>query len=239
TELRVMADQLDIRVQIHLHETATEVENAVRETGRRPFERLDDLGLVNSSLLAVHAVHMLEAEVERMADVGAAIAHCPKSNLKLASGIAPVADYLSAGVNVGIGTDGAASNNTLDMLSEARTAALLAKARSGDAGSLSAARALRLATLDSAAALGLDATIGSITPGKWADLACVDLSRLHSQPLYDPVSQLIYTARADQVSDVWVGGRHVLESGEFTHIDIEGIVARAGEWRARLAKETT
>ncbi len=239
TELRVMADQLDIGVQIHLHETATEVENAVRETGRRPFERLDDLGLVNSSLLAVHAVHMLEAEVERMADVGAAIAHCPKSNLKLASGIAPVADYLSAGVNVGIGTDGAASNNTLDMLSEARTAALLAKARSGDAGSLSAARALRLATLDSAAALGLDATIGSITPGKWADLACVDLSRLHSQPLYDPVSQLIYTARADQVSDVWVGGRHVLESGEFTHIDIEGIVARAGEWRARLAKETT
>lgn len=234
-ELRVLADQLDIPVQIHLHETLTGIENAVRDTGLRPFARLANLGLVNASLLAVHAVHLSDEEVTAMADAGVAIAHCPKSNLKLASGIAPVTSYQDAGLRVGLGTDGAASNNTLDMFSEMRTAALLAKVRSDNASALSASEALSMATLRAAEVLGLANDIGSIETGKWADLACVDLSALHSQPVYDPVSQLVYTARAEQVSDVWVAGRHQLDDGQFTHIDTTSIRARAQEWRQRFA----
>ncbi len=235
TELRVIADQLDVPVQIHLHETAAEVEAAVTSTGMRPLERLETLGLVNASLLAVHAVHVTEAEIELLADCNVAVAHCPRSNLKLASGIAPLAAFREAGMTVGLGTDGAASNNTLDMLSEANTAALLAKVRSDDAAVLDARDALELATMGSARALGLDTDIGSIEPGKWADLTCVDLGRLNSQPLYDPVSQLIYAVRADQVSDVWVAGKHLLDSGELTHMSSDDLATRADEWRERIA----
>ncbi len=234
-ELRVLADQLDLRVQIHLHETAAEVSTAIRDTGKRPAARLDELGFLNGSLLAVHAVHVDEIEIALFADRGVAVAHCPRSNLKLASGIAPVAAMLDAGISVGIGTDGAASNNTLDMLSETRTAALLAKVRSNDASAVTADNALRMATLGSAGALGLAGEIGSITPGKWADLACVDLGRLNSQPVYDPVSQLVYTARADQVADVWIAGRHHVDNGRLAHIDLVDLKLRCNEWRERIA----
>jgi 5-methylthioadenosine/S-adenosylhomocysteine deaminase len=234
-ELRVMADQLDVRTQIHLHESAAEVAQALEQTGRRPFDRLRDLGLVNASLLAVHAVHLSDAEIEIFTESGVCIAHCPRSNLKLASGIAPIVKYRKAGINVAIGTDGAASNNVLDMLSEMRTAALLAKAVSQDAAAVSATDALRMATLDGAAALGLASETGSIEVGKWADLACVDLNRVHSQPVYDPVSQLVYTARADQVTDVWIAGRHQLDNGTLTHINTDDVLARSHEWRDRFA----
>ena len=237
TELRVLADQLDIAVQIHLHETAVEIESALRASGKRPFERLNDLGLINSSLLAVHAVHLNDEEIAQMAAAGVSIAHCPKSNLKLASGIAPTTTYREAGIAVGLGTDGAASNNTLDMLSEMRCAALLAKADSGDARVISAPEALAMATIDSATVLGLDDEIGSIETGKWADLACIDLGGLSSQPLYDPVSQLVYAARADQVSDVWVAGRHLLDDGRFTHMNDDSILARCQEWRQRIIQQ--
>ncbi len=234
-ELRVLADQLDVRTQIHLHESAAEIAAAIEATGRRPFDRLRDLGLVNASLLAVHAVHLTQSEIEIFAESGVNIAHCPRSNLKLASGIAPIASYRNAGINVAIGTDGAASNNVLDMLSEMRTAALFAKAVSQDASAVSANEALKMATLDGATALGLAAEIGSIKVGKWADLACIDLNRLHSQPVYDPVSQLIYTARADQVTDVWIAGRHQLDNGKLTHIDTDNLLSRCHEWRDRFA----
>ena len=237
TELRVLADQLDVPVQIHLHETVAGIDNSIRDTGMRPFERLRTLGLANSSLLAVHAVHMTQEEIAVIAATGVSVAHCPKSNLKLASGVAPINEYRAAGVTVGLGTDGAASNNTLDMLSEMRTAALLAKATSSDAAAVSAVAALSMATLDSAASLGLAADIGSIEAGKWADLACVDLSPLHSQPVYDPVSQLVYTARAEQVTDVWIAGRQQLDNGVLTHIDTASILARADEWRQRFSGE--
>ena len=239
TELRVLADQLDVPVQIHLHETTSEIEHSIREVGMRPFERLQKLGLANSSLLAVHAVHLSDEEISAMAATGVSIAHCPKSNLKLASGIAPVGSYRDAGVTVGLGTDGAASNNTLDMLSEMRTAALLAKATANDAAALSAEVALSMATLDSAESLGLANDIGSIKAGKWADLTCVDLSPLHSQPVYDPVSQLVYTARAEQVSDVWIAGRHQLDNGVLAHVDTQSIRARVDEWRQRFSEEST
>ncbi len=234
-ELRVMADQLDVRTQIHLHESAAEIAESIENTGKRPFDRLQELGMVNSSLLAVHAVHLTQSEIDAFAAAGVQIAHCPRSNLKLASGIAPIADYIEAGVNVAIGTDGAASNNVLDMLSEVRFAALLAKATAADASAVSATDALRMATLGGAEALGLDSEIGSIEPGKSADLACIDLGTLNSQPLYDPVSQLVYTARAEQVSDVWVAGRHQLDNGELAHIDTTNLKTRCNEWRDRLA----
>ena len=234
--LRVMADQLDLRVQMHLHETRTEVDNSLRQYGKRPIARLKELGLVNSSLLAVHAVHLNDSEIELLADTGAAVAHCPKSNMKLASGFAPVARYRDAGIPVAIGTDGAASNNMLDMFSEMRSAALIAKGLTGNAASLPATDALRMATAEAAAALGLESDIGSIEPGKWADLACVDLSRRHSQPVYDPVSQLVYAARADQVSDVWVAGRQLVSSGRLSDIDEQAIFARCSEWQQRIAQ---
>jgi 5-methylthioadenosine/S-adenosylhomocysteine deaminase len=234
TELRVLADQLDVPVQIHLHETGAEIAASLRQTGKRPLERLDELGLVNASLLAVHAVHMTDTEVARIAESGVNIAHCPRSNLKLASGIAPIARYRSAGINVAIGTDGAASNNVLDVLSEIRLAALLAKATSDDAAAVSAAEALRMGTLDGAKALGLAHAIGSIEAGKWADLACVNLVTLNSQPMYDVGSQLVYTANASQVTDVWVAGKHQLDNGKLAHINTDRLSERSNEWRDRI-----
>lgn len=235
TELRVLADQLDKPIQIHLHETLFEIEASLRATGKRPLQRLADLGLVNSALLAVHAVHLSTDEIELLAKMGVGIAHCPKSNLKLASGIAPVSQYRQLGVRVGIGTDSAASNNTLDMLGEMQVAALLAKACSNDAAAISAPEALRMATLDAATTIGLGDQVGSIEAGKWADLCCVDLSQPHSQPVYDPVSQLVYAARASQVSDVWVAGRHQVDGGALTHIDADAILTRSNRWRDRIA----
>ena len=238
TKLRVMADQLDVPVQLHLHESAQEVASSVERTGKRPCERLDELGLVNASLLAVHAVHMNDAEVARFAEAGVNIAHCPRSNLKLASGIAPIARYRAAGINVAIGTDGAASNNVLDVLSELRLATLLAKVSAGDAAAVSAGEALYMGTLGGASALGLAETTGSIVAGKWADLACVDLSGLNSQPIYDAASQLVYTAGSSQVTDVWVAGKHQLDNGKLAHINTDELLERSNEWRDRIAATT-
>jgi len=233
-ELRVMADQLDKRVQIHLHESAAEVEQAVKDTGRRPVDRLRELGLVNASLMAVHAVHVTDEEIALFAGAGVTVAHCPRSNLKLADGIARIQDMLDAGLTVGIGSDSAASNNTLDMPGEMRTAALLAKSRANDAAALPAAQALRMATIEGARCLGMENETGSIETGKWADLACIDLSPLNSQPVYDPVSQLVYAVQPQQVRDVWVAGRHQVENGRLLDIDEVGILARTREWRARI-----
>lgn len=237
-ELRVIADQLDIPVQIHLHETAAEVARAVEHSGKRPLQRLVDLGLVNASLLVVHGVHMRDDEIEKLASAGVSVVHCPKSNLKLASGFAPVPAYLEAGVTVAIGTDSAASNNVLDMFDELRTAALIAKAVSGNAATVNAADALRMATLGAAKALGLSDETGSIETGKSADLTCIDLGHCNSQPVYDPISQVVYTARADQVSDVWVAGRQQLDGGQLTGFDTTELLARSEEWRQRIGQTT-
>ncbi len=238
-ELRVLADQLDIPIQIHLHETAAEIAHSTAQTGKRPLGRLADLGLVNTSLLAVHGVHVTDDEIEQMYDAGVSVAHCPKSNLKLSSGFAPLNAYRATGVNVAIGTDGAASNNVLDMLDELRIAVLIANAAAGDASAISAEDALRMATFDAAKALGLSNEIGSIETGKSADLACIDLGRCNSQPVYDPVSQVVYTARADQVSDVWVAGRQQLDAGSLTGIDASDLLGRVEEWRRRIGQDTT
>ena len=233
--LRVLADQLDKPVQMHLHESEQEIEASLAACGLRPLERLRTLGLVNSSLLAVHVVHVDADDVRLLGEAGVSVAHCPRSNLKLADGIAPITALLDAGITVGLGTDGAASNNTLDMPGEMRTAALVSKTRAGRADALSAAAALRMATLDGAAALGVGDTVGSIEPGKWADLVCVDLQRVNSQPVYDPLSQLVYTVQPDQVRDVWVAGRPLVQGGQLTLVDSGEILRRASEWRERIA----
>ncbi|MBT8090613.1 MAG: TRZ/ATZ family hydrolase [Gammaproteobacteria bacterium] len=235
TKLRVMADQLDVPVQMHLHETRSEIASSLEKTGKRPCARLDELGLVNASLLAVHAVHMTDAELARFAEAGVQIAHCPRSNLKLASGIAPIARYRAAGVNVAIGTDGAASNNVLDLLSEIRLAALLAKVSADDAAAISASEALFMGTLGAARALGLADVTGSIATGKWADLACVDLGSLNSQPIYDVPAQLVYTAGSGQVTDVWIAGKHQLDNGKLACINTDELLQRSNEWRDRIA----
>jgi 5-methylthioadenosine/S-adenosylhomocysteine deaminase len=177
---------------------------------------------------------MSDDEIRQMAEAGVSVAHCPRSNLKLASGLAPVTALRAAGITVALGTDGAASNNVLDMLGEMRTAALLAKVVSNNAAALPATTVLRMATIDGAAVLGLADRIGSIERGKWADLACINMRTLNSQPLYDAVSQVVYTANSDQVSDVWVAGRHLVEDGRLTQIREQDVLIRSAEWRQRI-----
>lgn len=233
--VRMLADQLDIPVHLHLHETAQEVEQSLEKHGQRPIARLDRLGLVNERLIAIHMTQLTEAEIHLCAERGVSVVHCPESNLKLASGFCPACALERAGVNLAIGTDGCASNNDLDMFSETRTAALLAKAVAQDAAALDAFSALRAATLGGAKAIGFDDRVGSIEPGKEADLVCVDLSALETQPLHHVVSQLIYATGRQQVSDVWIAGRARLRQRMLVDIDIEGVLSNARQWRERIA----
>ena len=205
-----MAAELDLPVHVHVHETADEVARSEAEHGARPLERLRRLGLLGPGLIAVHSVHLSEAEIDLLSRHGCSVVHCPSSNLKLASGFAPASALLKAGVNLALGTDGAASNNRLDMFQEMRTAALLAKGVAGDAEAMPAHAALRAATLGGATALGLDAQIGSIVQGKQADLAAVRFSGPELRPCYDVVSHLVYAAGREHVSHVWVAGRLIL-----------------------------
>ncbi|TWI11906.1 TRZ/ATZ family hydrolase [Aerolutibacter ruishenii] len=233
--IRMLADQLDVPVHCHVHETAHETEESQEKHGQRPLARLDRLGLVNDRLIAVHMTQLTDAEIALCAERGVSVVHCPESNLKLASGFCPVGKLQQAGVNFAIGTDGCASNNDLDMFGETRTAALLAKAVANDASALDAASALHAATLGGAKALGLDQRVGSIEAGKHADLAMVDLGQLETQPLHHVISQLVYAAGRQQVSDVWIGGKAKLRQRELVGIDLAELIANARQWRARIA----
>ena len=233
--IRTLADQLDIPVHCHLHETAREVEEAVASTGQRPFARLQRLGLVNDRLIAVHMTALTPAEIALCGEHGASVAHCPESNLKLASGFCPVEALRRAGVNVALGTDGCASNNDLDMFGEMRTAALLGKGVAGDAAAVDAAYALRMATLNGARALGLEAEIGSIEPGKRADLVTVRLDPLELQPVLHPLSQVVYAAGRQHVRDVWIDGQPRVADGELLDTDIAALRAMARRWGERIA----
>ena len=228
------AEELDIPVHMHLHETRQEVVEAEDNTGQRPLARLEQLGLISPRFLAVHMTQLAAEEIEHIATRGAHVVHCPESNLKLASGFCPVQQLLNAGVNVALGTDGAASNNDLDMLGEMRTAALLGKAVAADASAVSASQVLQMATLGGARALGLDDTIGSLVPGKAADISAVHLGALETQPVYHPISQLVYASGRDQVSDVWVAGRHLLKERVLTTLDQQAILAKARQWAEKI-----
>jgi len=229
-----LAHELGVPIHIHLHETRDEVEQAVQARGERPFARLDRLGLIGPALAAVHLTQLTDTEIARLAETGASVMHCPESNLKLASGFCPVARLLEAGVNVALGTDGAASNNDLNLLGEMRTAALLGKGVAGSAAAVPATEVLRMATINGARALGLDAEIGSIEPGKSADLVAVDLRDPHTQPIYHPISQLVYAAGRHQVRQVWIRGRQVIRDGAPTTLHLAEVLAEAQIWGRRI-----
>jgi 5-methylthioadenosine/S-adenosylhomocysteine deaminase len=232
--ITTLAEQLGLPIHTHIHETVDEIRDSLKQYGIRPLERLARLGLLGPNFIGVHAVHVNEAEIGLLAQYGCHVAHCPTSNLKLASGIAPVTDFLRAGINLGFGTDGAASNNRLDLFAEMRLAALLAKGASGDAAALPAAAALKAATLDAARALNLDSQIGSIVAGKRADLVAVDLHALSSQPVFDPVSHLVYVAGREHVTHVWVDGTLKLNERRLVDLEPDDLTARATYWRNKL-----
>ncbi|MEO7386350.1 MAG: TRZ/ATZ family hydrolase [Gammaproteobacteria bacterium] len=233
-QIRMLADELDTPIQMHALETATEITTSLDRFQRRPLQRLDALGIVSPLLAAAHMTQLATDDIQLMADRGAHVIHCPESNLKLASGLCPVARLAAAGISVALGTDGAASNNDLDMFSEMRTAALLAKGVAGQADVLPAWAVLQMATLNGARALGLGERIGSLVPGKDADMICVDLARPATQPVHSPISQLVYSVSRDQVTDVWVAGQQLLEQGRALLADNDGIIGRAEAWGRKL-----
>ena len=237
-KIATLAAELDCPIHCHVHETEDEIARSVAEHGTRPLERLRRLGIVGPNLVSVHSVHLSAEEIALLADHGSSVAHCPSSNLKLASGFAPVAALLAAGVNVGLGTDGAASNNRLDVFQEMRQAALLAKAVARDAQVVPAHQALEMATLSGARALGLDRKIGSIVPGKRADLVAVDLSGPELSPVFDPVSHLAYCAGREQVSHVWVDGILKLADRALKHMEFHGLDTRIKLWQTNLKGRT-
>ncbi len=237
-KIRLLSDQLGKQVHIHVHETRHEVEQAQQQSGKRPLQRLYELGLVSSSLMAVHATQLTDEEVALLAERGGNIVHCPESNLKLASGFCPVVRCLDAGINVALGTDGAASNNDLDMFGEMRTAALLGKAVAGDASAVPAMTVLRMATINGAKALGLAHEVGSLALGKAADVIAIDLNHLETQPLYCPVSQIVYAASRQQVTDVWVAGNRLLNQRQLQTIDLNELTVKLAHWQQRLSQSS-
>ncbi|MGE8297683.1 MAG: TRZ/ATZ family hydrolase [Pseudomonas sp.] len=236
-QIRVLADELDAGVHMHVHETAQEVAEAIASNGERPLARLARLGLLGPRFQAVHMTQIDDEDLALLVEHNCSIVHCPESNMKLASGFCPVERLWQAGVNVAVGTDGAASNNDLDLLGETRTAALLAKAVAGSATALNAHSALRMATLNGARALGLETQTGSLELGKLADVVAFDLSGLAQQPIYDPVSQLIYASGRDCVKHLWVGGKQLLDDGRLTRMDEDELIAKARAWGEKIARK--
>jgi 5-methylthioadenosine/S-adenosylhomocysteine deaminase len=234
TRIRQLADEIDAPIHMHVHETAHEVESAIAETGHRPLHRLRELGLVRPGFMAVHATQLSAREIDELAEAGASVVHCPRSNLKLASGACPTAALHAAGVNVALGTDSAVSNNRLDIWSELQTAALFGKFVAGDASALAAATVLEMATLNGARALGLAEETGSLVPGKAADAVCVSLGDPALHPVLAPLSQLVYSASREQVTDVWIAGEHLLVDGRLARMATEQIIQRATEWGNRI-----
>lgn len=233
-KIAMYAEELEVPIHLHLHETVTEVEDAIREYGKRPIARMQELGVISPALQAVHMTQLTPEEIELIASNNVSVAHCPDSNLKLASGYCPVPDLMSAGVNVAIGTDGVASNNNLDMSAEMRSAALLAKGLTGIATHVSAEDALAMGTINGAKLMGREHELGSLEVGKLADVIAIDLSDPLSQPVHNPISQIVYSTSGDQVSHVWIHGKAKLLDKSFTDLDVESVLAKATEWKIRM-----
>lgn len=233
-----LSEKRDLRVHMHVLESAWEVAESMRQHGKPTLDRLNDVGLLNERLLAVHMTQLDPHSLAKVADTAANVIHCPESNLKLGNGICPVAHLMEHGVNLALGTDGAASNNDLDLLAEARSAALLAKGYAADPCALNAFQTLEMLTINAARALGQEQRLGSVEAGKLADLCAIRLDALQTTPMYDVVSHLIYAVSSQQVSHVWVGGRMLLKDGKFLHMDSEDIMGRANDWSKRITDET-
>ena len=235
-KIAILADELDLPVQIHLHETAREVAQAIAAGGSRPLSDLNQLGLLGPRTQCVHMTEVNPEDIALLATTGAHVVHCPDSNMKLASGVCPVVELQAAGVNVALGTDSAASNNDLSLLGEMRSAGLLAKLHNRDAAALPASRLLSMATIDGARALGQEERLGSLEVGKFADLIALDLSHPETQPLYHPISQLIYAGGANLVSHCWVAGRNLMSRRQVHTLNLEQISARAAAWQTRIRR---
>jgi len=233
-----LSDELDLRVHMHVLESGWEVTESMRRHGKSTLDRLNDIGLLNERLLAVHMTQLDQEDMETVSNTGVNVIHCPESNLKLGNGICPVASLLTHDVNMALGTDGAASNNNLDLLAEARSAALLAKGYAADPCALNAFQALEMLTINAARALGKAQQLGSVEAGKLADLCAIRLDTLQTTPMYDVVSHLIYAVSSHQVSHVWVGGRMLLQDGQFLHMDSGEIMDRANDWANRITHQT-
>ena len=236
SRIRVLADEMDLPIHIHVHETAEEIEQSIKQYGKRPLQRLNELGLVSPNLMAVHLTQVTDEEITLLAESGSHVVHCPESNLKLASGFCPVKKLMDAGINVALGTDGCASNNDLSMLGEMHTASLLAKGVSQDATALTAMQTVRMATINGAKALGLDQDTGSLEVGKYADITAIDFSSLEMNPVYDPIANLVYSTSREQVSDVWVAGKHLLKDRELTTLDEQEIMNKCKKWNEVISK---
>jgi 5-methylthioadenosine/S-adenosylhomocysteine deaminase len=234
SKVATFAAELDMVVTIHLHETSAEVLLAVEQTGERPIDTLNRLGLLGPRTLCVHMTDLGEQDIDLLTECGAHVVHCPQSNMKLASGSCPVKKLTDRGVNVALGTDGAASNNDLNMFGEMQTAALLAKLQSGDATALPASQALAMATINGARALGIEERLGSLEVGKQADLVAVDLGGPETQPLYNPLSQLVYSCNGSQVSHSWIAGQPVMADRQLANIELEALAADTRAWRERI-----
>ena len=233
-----LSEKLDMRVHMHVLESNWEISESLQQHGKATLERLDDIGLLNERLLAVHMTQLNGTDLEALSETGVNVIHCPESNLKLGNGICPVARLLEHNVNLALGTDGAASNNNLNLLAESRSAALLAKGYSADPCVLDAFQTLEMLTINAARALGKEQQLGSVEAGKQADLCAIRLDSLQTTPMYDVVSHLIYAASSQQVSHVWVNGRMLLQDKQFLYLDTGDIMDRANYWAKRITSET-
>jgi len=233
-----LSEMQDMRVHMHVLESEWEIDESTRRHGKSTLDRLRDVGLLNERLLAVHMTQLNGTDLRVLSETGVNVIHCPESNLKLGNGICPVARLLENGVNMALGTDGAASNNNLDLLAEAKTAALLAKGYSSDPCVLNAFQTLEMLTINAAKALGRSNQLGSIKVGKLADMCAIRMDSLQTTPMYDVISHLVYAVSSQQVSHVWVAGRMLLQDGEFLHLDVDDIIERAKRWAGRIAVET-
>jgi 5-methylthioadenosine/S-adenosylhomocysteine deaminase len=234
-KIALYANELDMPIHIHCHETASEIHESLEQYNCRPLQRLRDLGLLLPQTQLVHMTQVDASDISLLQDHNCHVIHCPESNMKLASGQCPVTDLMAAGVNVAIGTDGAASNNDLDLFGELKTAALLAKHASQDASALDAHAALRMATINGATALGWDNEIGSLEAGKSADIIAVKMDSIGMQPLYNPASQLVYCNAGGQVSHSWVAGKPLLNEGQLQTVNHQSLIQAATEWRNKIA----
>ncbi len=225
---------LQLGVHIHVHETEAEVEQSIKQHGLRPLQRLKNLGVLSPKTQCVHMTQICDKDIEILKETATSVIHCPRSNMKLASGQTPIQLMRENGIPTGLGTDSAASNNSLNMISEMTQAALLAKVTANNAEALSAEQALQLATIDSAKALGLGHKIGSIEIGKQADITAVDLSKIAQQPVYSPLSSLVYSESSQSVSNVWINGKQLLENGCLTTVDESAVLSKTQQWREKL-----
>lgn len=233
--IQMLADETDIQIHMHVHETQDEISQGLARHGNRPYRRLDNLGMLTPSLIAVHMTQLEDEELEHYANTGGHVVHCPQSNMKLASGFCPLQKLLDAGVNVALGTDGAASNNDLDMLAEMQTAAMLGKAVANDAAAVPAVQALSMATINGARALGIHDITGSLVVGKSADITAINLGDLETQPLYNPISQIVYAADRKQVTHVWIRGKLMLNDRQLTTLDEDKLQRNAQTWHDKLS----